>query len=274
MTEPNSAHPLNYRADNDDNERGLIEIFQSNPKLRLGVGIALIALATLVAYVPAIRGQFIWDDNYYVTHNPLLRSVDGLQRIWFDIFSGPATYPLPQYYPMTHTTFWVEYRLWRLNSTGYHLTNVLLHICNALLIWLILRRLDVPGAFAAAAIFALHPMNVESVAWIAERKNVLCAFFFFSSLYVYLRYSRVIAKPQAANATLSLPDDLQRVLRIGEQDDLEHDAGGRITADLVEARADFVEGRRRAAVALFRTGHRGGNAHGVDGSASRRRGRA
>jgi tetratricopeptide (TPR) repeat protein len=211
----NPSQSLERTPTTADDERGLIEIFQRNPLLTRVAGALAILLATLVAYVPGIRGQFVWDDDYYVTNNRLLRSLDGLQRIWFDIVPSPAKYPLPQYYPMTHTSFWIEYHLWGLNSTGYHVTNVLLHVAGALLIWLILRKLDVPGAWAAAAIFALHPINVESVAWIAERKNVLSAFFFFASLYVYLRYSGVIAKPQAAGAPdasestqyFTLPDD-------------------------------------------------------------------
>ena len=167
-------------------------------------------LATLVTYLPALRGQFVWDDDYYVTNNTLLRNLDGLQRIWLDITS-PSTYPLPQYYPMTHTTFWFEYHLWGMNPAGYHFDNVLLHIANALLIWLILRRLEVPGAWAAAGVFALHPLNVESVAWISERKNVLCGFFFFSSIYVYLRYCNVIPKPAGVREQFTLPDDPLRV---------------------------------------------------------------
>jgi tetratricopeptide (TPR) repeat protein len=205
-----STPPLDYGTD----ERGLIETFQSNPRLTIAAGVAAIVLATLVAYVPAIRGQFIWDDDYYVTNNVLLQNLDGLQRTWFDIVPAPSKYPLPQYYPMTHTSFWFEHRIWGLNPTGYHITNVLLHICNALLIWLILKRLDVPGSWAAAAIFALHPINVESVAWIAERKNVLCGFFFFSSLYIYLRYCGVILKPRAAKEYFTLPDDPLRVYGI------------------------------------------------------------
>ncbi len=189
---------------------GAIEALKRNPRLAIGLGAATIVVLTLLAYLPAIRGEFIWDDDYYVTRNPLLKSLDGLQRIWFDIIP-PGDYPLPQYYPLTHTTVWVEHKLWGLNPLGFHLTNVLLHVGNSLLIWLLLRKLDVPGAWLAAAIFAIHPINVESVAWIAERKNVLSGFFFFSSLYVYLRYAKVIAAPDHGDEYFSLPKEPERI---------------------------------------------------------------
>jgi protein O-mannosyl-transferase len=177
----------------------------------LVLGAAAIVLGTIIAYLPAMRGDFIWDDDYYVTNNVLLRTWAGLPRIWTDILPSPRDYPLPQYYPLTHTSFWIEYQLWGMNPTGYHLTNVLLHAASALLIWLILKKLAVPGAWVAAAIFAVHPINVESVAWIAERKNVLSGFFFFSSLYVYLRYSGLIPGPHKPHEYLALPREPERV---------------------------------------------------------------
>ena len=152
---------------------------------------ATIVLLTVVAYVPAMRGGFIWDDDYYVTQNATLRTNDGLARIWFDVGATP------QYYPLTHTSFWLEYRLWgrdpsgHHDPTGYHVTNVLLHAANAVMLWIVLRKLAVPGAWLAAAVFAVHPVHVESVAWITERKNVLSGFFYFASLLAYLRFSGV-----------------------------------------------------------------------------------
>ncbi len=145
-------------------------------------GAAVIALITLAAYVPTMRGGFIWDDDAYVIDNTELRTTAGLARIWFDPSSEP------QYYPLVHTTLWVEYQLWGLNSHGYHLTNVVLHIAGALLLWGVLRHLEVPGAFLAAALFAVHPVQVESVGWITERKNVLSGVMYFLCLRAYLRF--------------------------------------------------------------------------------------
>jgi tetratricopeptide (TPR) repeat protein len=138
---------------------------------------------TIVAYWPAIQhGGFIWDDNDYVTENKTLRDADGLKDIWM---SPKAT---PQYYPLVHTGFWIEYQLWGLDPTGYHVTNVLLHALAALILWRLLRWLAVPGAWLAAALFALHPVHVESVAWITERKNVLSAVFYLGAALVYLKW--------------------------------------------------------------------------------------
>lgn len=139
-------------------------------------------VATLVAYLPAVSNGFIWDDQYYVTENVHLKSLDGLRQVWLVIGA------VPQYYPMVHTSMWIEYRLFGLNPAGYHLDNILLHGFNAILFWRVLLRLRLPGAGLAAAIFALHPVCVESVAWIAERKNVLSTFFYLSASLVYFRY--------------------------------------------------------------------------------------
>ncbi len=143
-----------------------------------------ILLLVLVAYIPALRAGFIWDDDSYVTENETLRSLEGLKRIWFE---PRAT---PQYYPLVHTTFWIEYHLWGLRPFGYHLINVLLHALNACLFWLILRQLHVPGAPVAALLFALHPVHVESVAWVTERKNLLSGAFYLAAALAYLRTER------------------------------------------------------------------------------------
>ena len=133
----------------------------------------LIILLTLVAYIPAMQGGFVWDDDDHLTANQTIRSLKGLGQIWF---APKSTY---LYYPLTFSTFWLEYRLWGLRPIGYHLVNVLLHAMSALLLYRLLLYLNVPGAWLAAAVFALHPVHVESVAWVAERKNVLSGFFLF-----------------------------------------------------------------------------------------------
>lgn len=138
--------------------------------------------ATFVAYQPVWHAKFIWDDDDYVTENALLHSVDGLEKIW----TKPRA--SPQYYPMVFTTFWVEYHVWKLRPFGYHLVNVLLHASNAMLLWCVLRRLKVPGAWWAAASFALHPVMVESVAWVAESKNVLSGLFYLLAVLAYFRF--------------------------------------------------------------------------------------
>jgi tetratricopeptide (TPR) repeat protein len=143
----------------------------------------IIVVASLLVYLPALQSGFIWDDDNYVTANQALTSLDGLRRIWIE----PGA--VPQYYPLTFTSFWVEYRLWDLQPLGYHLVNVLLHALNALLFWRLLRVLEIPGAWLAAAVFALHPMHVESVAWITERKNVLSGACYLGAALAYLRFA-------------------------------------------------------------------------------------
>jgi tetratricopeptide (TPR) repeat protein len=154
-----------------------------------GVRASLLLVLTLIAYAPALRGGFVWDDDAHVTNNPTLTSLDGLRRIWME----PEA--LPQYYPLVHTTFWIERHLFELNPLGYHLDNVLLHLVNALLLWFLLDGLRVRGAWLAAAVFALHPVQVESVAWITERKNVLSALFYLLSGACFLRFYDLIEIP-------------------------------------------------------------------------------
>ncbi|MGB8368578.1 MAG: tetratricopeptide repeat protein, partial [Verrucomicrobiia bacterium] len=142
----------------------------------------LIILLVFLAYLPALRGGFVWDDDVYVTNNPLLTAPDGLRRIWFSMDS-PS-----QYFPLTYTVFRIEHLLWGLNPTGYHSVNILLHAINALLVWLLLKRLSVPGAWLAAALFGLHPVQVESVAWITELKSVLSLFFILLTLGCWIEF--------------------------------------------------------------------------------------
>src|ERR1051326_1763170 len=140
----------------------------------------LLLLLTIVSYGPAFHAGFIWDDDTSLTANPLIKSVSGLRQIWF------STKPY-DYFPLTFTSFWVEWRLWGMNPTGYHIINVLLHASSAVLLWRVLLRLRVPAAWFAAAIFAVHPICVASVAWIAERKNTLSMFFCLLSALWFLK---------------------------------------------------------------------------------------
>jgi tetratricopeptide (TPR) repeat protein len=155
-------------------------------RMAAGEILALVAILALVliVYVPVIRtAGFIWDDPQYVTGNPLLRTLPGLLAIWIH----PSA--LPQYYPLVHTTFWIEYHLAGLHPALYHVDNVLLHSLASILLWRALTRLGVPGAWLAAAIFAVHPVQVESVAWVTERKNVLSLVFYLLSFHAYLNFS-------------------------------------------------------------------------------------
>jgi hypothetical protein len=150
--------------------------------LPLGVsaGAVLIAVAAFIAYLPCATGEFVFDDDLLLTKNPLVAAPDGPYRFW-------CTTESVDYWPATNTTFWIEWQLWGMHPAGYHVTNLILHIVESLLIWLILRKLSIPGAFLAAVVFAVHPINVESVAWIAERKDLTAMLFFLLSILWYLK---------------------------------------------------------------------------------------
>ncbi|MES0350549.1 MAG: glycosyltransferase family 39 protein, partial [Desulfobacteria bacterium] len=166
----NKPQANNMQPDND--------IKMSSRKLILSACIILVI--TSVAYIPAMRGGFVWDDDSFVL-NPIIKAGDGLYRFWF------STEP-PDYFPLTSTTLWLEWRLWGENALGYHVVNVLLHVISSILIWLVLKRLKVPGAWLAGLIFAVHPVNVEAVAWITQRKSTLPLLFYFLSILLYLKF--------------------------------------------------------------------------------------
>jgi Flp pilus assembly protein TadD len=132
---------------------------------------ALLVGLTFVSYLPALFARWIWDDDAYVTDNPTLLDAAGLLALWTDLTATP------QYYPLVFSTFWVEQQVWGLWPMGFHLVNVGLHALLAVLLWRLLAGRGVPGAWLAAMLFALHPVHVESVAWVTERKNVLSGVF-------------------------------------------------------------------------------------------------
>ena len=156
----------------------------------------IIFCLTLLAYLPALSGNFIWNDSDYVTA-PALRSLEGLGRIW----TQPGA--TQQYYPLLHSAFWIQHRLWGDHPFGYHLVTVLLHAGSAVLFALVLQRLAVPGAWLAALLFALHPVHVESVAWITEQKNTVSLVFYLAAVLVYLRFDET-RQPRTYVAALAL----------------------------------------------------------------------
>jgi tetratricopeptide (TPR) repeat protein len=165
------------------NRRGTFE--NARNMRRLGfLWAAAIILLTVLAYLPALSGKFVWDDDTWTTAiTGLLRKWSGLYSIWFQSTA------VAQYYPLTTTTFWVDYHLWGFWTLPYHIENLLLHLLSVFLFWDLLRRLRIPGAWLASAIFALHPVMVESVAWITERKNVLSMALYLGALLAYGRFN-------------------------------------------------------------------------------------
>jgi len=154
---------------------------KNSQRIRL-FSLALI-VATAVAYLPAWNGKPIWDDNAHIAQ-PELRSWHGLVEVWTQVGATQ------QYYPLVHSVFWIEQKLWGDSVLGYHLINIFLHGFAAIVLLRILLRLKVPGAWLAAGLFALHPVQVESVAWISEIKNTLSGLFFFCSILAYLNFDQ------------------------------------------------------------------------------------
>jgi hypothetical protein len=158
-----------------------------------------LAALCVLAYYPAIHGGFLWDDNAHVT-KPELQPAAGLGRIWFELGATQ------QYYPVLHSAFWFEHRLWGDAAAGYHWLNLLLHATSAALLVRVLQRLAIRGAWLAGLVFALHPLCVESVAWISEQKNTLSLVFYLLAVLAYLRFDeqRGDASPARAGARARL----------------------------------------------------------------------
>jgi protein O-mannosyl-transferase len=147
----------------------------------LTVDAGVIILLTVAVYLPVMHGGFIFDDVNYVTNNLLIQNAGQLHRVWVTAEAG-------DYRPLVYTLLSVEWRLWGMNPAGYHVVNVVLHAINAVLVWLVLRRLKVPGAWLAALIFAVHPVNVDTAAWISEQKNTLSMLFYALAILLYLKF--------------------------------------------------------------------------------------
>jgi len=169
---------------------GLVNMSLQGRKPSVWQGVLIVLLVILV-YLPALHGGFVWDDDSWTTGIPdLLRDTSGLRLMWFQLTA------LQQYYPLSGTTFWLDYHLWKFWTTPYHVENVLLHALAALFFWRLLVRLQLPGAWLASTIFALHPVMAQSVAWITERKNVLSLVFYLGALLAYERYAPWVTRTE------------------------------------------------------------------------------
>jgi protein O-mannosyl-transferase len=145
----------------------------------LGAGILI--LVVFAVYWPAMRGEFVFDDSALVTENHMIQADNGLYRIWFTTESADC-------WPITYSALWFQWRMWGNHATGYHVVNIALHAADVVLVWVVLRRLKIPGAWAAALLFAIHPVNVATVAWISEQKNTISMLFYSISVLLYLKF--------------------------------------------------------------------------------------
>ena len=140
--------------------------------------------AIFVFYFPALSGGFVWDDIVF-SEEKAIHDWSGLWSIWF----APSEIEKEgHYWPITFTTFWLEHKLFGLNPLGYHVVNCILYFINVVLIWRLLLKLEVPGAWAISMLFTAHPLHVESVAWLIERKGLLSALFYLGAIHVWLRF--------------------------------------------------------------------------------------
>ena len=160
-------------------------------------GAVLLGALVAGAYLPALGAGFVWDDVIF-TEEPVVHAWSGLWNIWF----SPADIAGEgHYWPVVYTSFWLEHKLWGLAPLGYHAVNVLLHLVNVLLVWRLMQRLAAPGAWAVAAVFAVHPLHVESVAWVIERKDLLSALFYLTAALTWMRF---VEAPRRGRYALAL----------------------------------------------------------------------
>ena len=157
----------------------IVEFLTSSPRGEWRLGLLLVA-ATMIAYLPVWHAGFIWDDDALLTNNPCIVGPLGFKAIWT---SGAAIY-----FPLALSSFWLQHALWGLDPLPYHLVNIVLHAACALLLWRVLRWLQVRGAWLGAALWAFHPVQVESVAWIAELKNTQSCLFYLLAVWFFLKW--------------------------------------------------------------------------------------
>lgn len=143
---------------------------------------AILALCLLV-YYPLHAAGFIWDDGYWILNDPAMHHWRNLQFVWFD----PMTFM--QYYPLSVTAYFLQWQLWGADALGFHAVSLLLQVINAVFLWRILRRLHLRAAWLAAAIFAIHPVVVESVAWVVEQKNLISGFLVLAAVWSWIRFA-------------------------------------------------------------------------------------
>src|ERR1035437_3640913 len=192
--------PLPKQADNRKQPLKTSGKKQDSGKQKQWIALFVLAIITFISFYPSLKCEFTnWDDGTYVTENPMIWKLDG--KAIKEIFSTPVSL---NYHPLTILSLALDYKLGKLNPYYYHLNNVLLHILNTLLVFIFIRmfmegynRKTVsenfrPEPFTVAlitsAFFGIHPMRVESVTWVAEKKDVLYLFFFLLSIIFYLRY--------------------------------------------------------------------------------------
>lgn len=163
------------------------DISNPGPRFHTGLTAAALVVMTLLAYGPVYTAGFVWDDHPALHNNPLLQIPGGLGLIWTTVGRIPNE---SHYWPIVYTFYWLEVRLWGFNPLGFHVVNVVVHTANTLLLFALVRRIRLPGAWLAGAIFALHPVHVESVAWIHEFKDVISALFYLGAFHAFLSYER------------------------------------------------------------------------------------
>jgi hypothetical protein len=144
------------------------------------IGCAIAVLA-IVVNVPAMKAGWIWDDDSFLHNNPIIKAPDGLRRFWF-------TTQAEDYFPLTYSMLWMEWRLWEGRPPPFHVVNILLHAAAAVLLWRVLKRLNVPAAWLGGLLFAIHPVATTSVAWVAERKNTLSMLLYLATALTYFRF--------------------------------------------------------------------------------------